>query len=73
MYELSVRDLPVWTICRVLTKSRENIESGVGDRQPNADPLTKSPYAKMVSNLTKSENRVYIRSVLSTYVEIRWK
>ena len=31
------------------------IQFGVGDRRPTADPLTKSPYTKMVSNLTKSE------------------
>ena len=57
LYELSVRDLPVWTVCRVSTKSREILEYdkfGVGDRRPTAYPLTKSPYA---TNLTKSENR----------------
>jgi len=26
LYELSVRDLPVWTVCLVSTKSRENLE-----------------------------------------------
>jgi hypothetical protein len=26
LYELSVRDLPVWTVCLVPTKSRENLE-----------------------------------------------
>lgn len=49
-------------ICRfgqfaLFRQNRERISStikfGVGDRRPTADPLTKSPYTKMVSNLTK--------------------
>jgi len=48
----------------VFRQNRERISStikfGVGDRRPTADPLTKSPYAKIVSNLTKSGNRASI-------------
>jgi hypothetical protein len=36
------------------------IKFGVGDRRPTADPLTESPYTKMVLNLTKSENRAKV-------------